>query len=152
MKRFKFELEALLNYKGHLEQMAQREMASAQMALIDCEQRIYDLNADRQTWVTQLDIRVLQGISAGEFQGHQGFIQALEQSIEKEKRNKVALKKRLDEKRDILKQRTIEKKTIARLREKRFQEYVQGMRQEEQKELDEICAVKTAREALNDHA
>ncbi len=152
MKRFEFELESLLNYKGHLEQVAQREMARAQAAFTDCEQRILDLNGERHTWVMHLDTRVLQGITAAEFQGLQGFIQALAQSIETETHNKAALKKRLDEKRNLLTQRTIEKKALTRLREKRFQDYLQEMRREEQKALDEICAVKTAREALNDHA
>ena len=149
MKRFTFKLEALLNYKRHLEQVARREMAVVAEHVNRTEAKIQTLRQNRHGAVDTLDDMVEKGINATEFKRHHGFIAAVERMIMDERRNKAELEKRLNEKRIALRQRTIEKKAIERLKEKQAEAYLKEMLREEQKGLDEISAIKTAREAMD---
>lgn len=146
MKRFKFRLQSLLNYKNHLEQMARQEMAKAVAEVNDCEQQIQDLTQNRQASAHKLEKRVEDGMESGEFKRYHGFLSAMDQMILEEKNRKFGLEKILEEKRSILTKRTIDKRAMERLREKRAEEYIREMLKEEQKELDEVASLKRVRE------
>ncbi|WP_320044018.1 flagellar export protein FliJ [uncultured Desulfobacter sp.] len=151
MKRFQFRLQSLLKYKRHLEQVAKQEMAKAVADVLACEQRITQLQKERISATDQLDVLVEQGIGAGQFNRYRQFITGIDQTIILERNKKTELEKILAEKRDILKQKTIDKKSLERLREKQEREYIHEMLREEQKGLDEIASLKTAREVNNEH-
>lgn len=151
MKKFQFRLQSLLKYKRHLEQVAKQEMAKAVADILTCEQRITGLQKDRISATEQLDSQVEKGMGAGRFNRYREFITALDQSIILERNKKNELEKILDDKREALKQRTIDKKSLERLREKQAREYTHEMIREEQKSLDEIASLKTAREVNNEH-
>ena len=151
MKRFVFKLQSLLNYKKHLEQMAKQEVAAAAAEVNACERQIENLKENRAASVLKLDDLVEKGVEAREFNLYHGFLTAMDRMIIDEQNRKHELEKILDEKRSVLKKRTIDKKAMERLRERRAEEYTRDMIREEQKELDEIAALKTAREITNGH-
>lgn len=150
MKKFKFRLQGLLKYKGHLEQIAKQDMAQAVADVLACEQRITRLQEEKISAADQLETLVEKGMAAGQFNRYRQFITSLDQMIMVERNRKIELEKILEAKRDILKQRTIEKKSLERLKEKQTREYTHEMLKEEQKELDEIASLKTAREVNNE--
>ena len=151
MKKFQFRLQSLLNYKCHLEQIAKQAMAQAVADVLACEQRIAELQEEKISAVEQLDVLVEKGIGAGQFNRHRQFITALDQMITLERSRKTELEKILDQKRQELKKRTIDKKSLERLREKQALEHTHGMLREEQKILDETSSLRTAREVNNEH-
>jgi len=151
MKKFQFKLQSLLKYKRHLEQVAKQEMAKTVADIQTCEQRITGLQKDRISATDQLESQVEKGMGAGQFNRYTEFITALDQSIILERNKKNELEKILGDKREALKQRTIEKKSLERLREKQAREYTHEMIREEQKSLDEMASLKTAREVNNEH-
>ncbi|MCG8549734.1 MAG: flagellar export protein FliJ [Desulfobacterales bacterium] len=152
MKKFQFRLQSLLKYKRHLEQAAKQDMAKAVADVLACEQRITQLQQERISATDQLDILVEKGIGAGQFNRYRQFITAIDQTIILERNKKTELAKILDAKREILKQKTIEKKSLERLREKQEREYAHEMLRDEQKDLDEIASLKTAREVNNEYS
>jgi len=152
MKKFQFRLQSLLKYKRHLEQVAKQEMAKAVADVLACEQRIAQLQQERISATDQLDDLVEKGIGAGQFNRYRQFITAIDQTIILERNKKTKLEKILDAKRKTLKQKTIEKKSLERLRKKQEREYTHEMLREEQKNMDEIASLKTAREVNNEHS
>ncbi|MCG8637770.1 MAG: flagellar export protein FliJ [Desulfobacterales bacterium] len=140
-----------MNYKKHLEQMAKQEVAAAAAEVNACERQIENLKENRAASVLKLDDLVEKGVEAREFNLYHGFLTAMDRMIIDEQNRKHELEKILDEKRSVLKKRTIDKKAMERLRERRAEEYTRDMIREEQKELDEIAALKTAREITNGH-
>lgn len=150
MKKFQFRLQSLLRYKRHLEQVAKQEMARAVADVLACEQRIIQLQNEKSSAADQLDTLVEKGIGAGQFNRYRQFITGTDQTIIFERNRKTELEKILDEKRQTLKQKTIDKKSLERLREKQEREYTHEMLREEQKGLDEIASLKTAREVNNE--
>jgi flagellar FliJ protein len=149
MKRFEFKLQSLLNFRKHLEQMAQQDMARAVMDVTACEKLIDSLQNTHGQWVIRLENLVEDGVGAKEFNQYHAYLGAMTQMITEEKHQETQLNKILQEKLLILKKRTIDKKAMERLREKRSKEYNLDLLAEEQKELDEISSLKTAREISN---
>ncbi len=152
MKRFEFRLESLMTYKAHLEQMARREMADALAEVNRCEHQIQTLEQERRSAVLRLENLVEKGMSAMTFKRHHGFLSALDQMLADEKQSKRVLVKKMEETRTMLNKRTIEKKALERLREKQSKKYTQEILREEQKQVDEIAGIKTAREIINGQA
>lgn len=150
MKRFQFKLQSLLNYKKHLEEMARQEMARAVADVNACQEQIQSLGQTRKDAGKRLERLVEKGIGAAEFKLHNGFLSIVDQMIIEERQRKVRLEKVLDEKRSMLTKRTIDKKAMERLWERRAQEYTQEMLREEQKALDEVAALKTVRERADE--
>jgi len=150
MKRFQFRLQALLNYKKHLEEMARQEMAKAVARVNACEEQIQALAQDRRNAADSLETRVEKGIGSGEFKQYHGFIAAMDQMLVIQKKTKQRLERELAEKRSMLAKRTIDKRAMERLREKRAEEYTQEMLKEEQKVLDEVASLKRVRELADD--
>lgn len=150
MKKFQFRLQSLLKYKRHLEELAKQEIAQTVADILACEHRITGLQSDKISTTEQLESLAEKGMAAGHFNRYKQFITALDQSIVVEHNKKTELEKILDEKRNTLKQRTIDKKSLERLREKQAREYTHEMLQEQQKSLDEIASLKTAREVNNE--
>ncbi|MDD9303604.1 MAG: flagellar export protein FliJ [Desulfobacter sp.] len=149
MKRFEFKLESLLKYKRHLEQMARQEMAKAVSQMNECTHQIQTLKENRETSALRLDHLVEKGVNSREFNLHHGFLSVLDRMIIEEQDRKIRLEKMMEEKRSLLKKRTIDKKAMERLRERRADEYTREIIRQEQKELDEIASLKKAREIIN---
>lgn len=149
MKRFKFRLQPLLNYKIYQEQIARQEMAKAVADVNACRQRINTLEQERVVALEKVDRLVEKGIGAREFSLHQGFIGATERAINDEIARKDALKRKVDEKRRLLKKKTIDKKGLERLQKMQKEAHTAEMIREEQKELDEVASLRTAREVAN---
>jgi flagellar FliJ protein len=150
MKRFEFKLQALLNFRKHLERMAQQDMAKTVMAVDNCETRIDSLQTTHGQSAQRVEQLVEKGINAREFRQHHAYLGAVIGMIAEEKQRKTQLEKVLEKKRLALKKRSIDKKAMERLREKQAKEYNQELLVAEQKELDEISSLKKAREISND--
>ncbi len=151
MKRFEFKLQALLNFRKHLERMAQQDMAKTVMEVTACEKQIDSLQATHGQSALQLEKIVEKGVGAREFKQHHSYLGAVGLMINQEKQHKVQLGKILEKKRLQLKKRSIDKKAMERLRETRAKEYNKELLVAEQKELDEISSLKKAREISNDN-
>ncbi|MCP3941214.1 MAG: flagellar export protein FliJ [Desulfobacteraceae bacterium] len=150
MKRFEFKLQALLNFRKHLERVAQQDMAKTVMELAACEKQIDSLQTTHVQSALRLEKIVEKGVVAEEFAQHQGYLRALVDMTAQEKHRKIQLGKVLGQKRLALKKRTIDKKAMERLRESQAKEYNHKLLAAEQKELDEISSLKKAREIAND--
>jgi flagellar protein FliJ len=145
MKRFAFKLQHLLNYKGYLERLARQDTAKARLDIVDCDKQIAALKQQVIVAAKQMDSKVKDGICAREFKQHQNFLGAVETDMEDEKNRKKNLEKIWEEKQVVLQKRSTEKKSMDHLREKQARVYAEKMLKSEQKELDEISTLKTAR-------
>ncbi|MFH2093652.1 MAG: flagellar export protein FliJ [Pseudomonadota bacterium] len=145
MKKFLFKLQPLLGYRQYLERLAQQQTAKAHMDVKNCEQQIQSLE---QAWDQQADTIetiVKKGVPASEFQQYYHYLVAVETSLVEEKLRKGELEKTLKEKLLELKKKSVDKKAMELYREKMKSRYSQEMIRFEQKELDEISILKTAR-------
>lgn len=146
MKKFQFKLQPLLKYREYQEKLAQQETASAQMDVKKSEEQIENL---KQTYSKQDDtIRKIttDGISASQFQQHYQYLMAVGNSVQEEKIRKAQLKEILKQKLLALKKKSVDKKAMEIYKDRLKDMYTREMIQAEQKELDEITTLKTARD------
>ena len=150
MKRFNFKLQPLLNYREYLERVAKQNTAKAQMDVALCEKQLIELKntRDHQTKIVENELE--QGISAFEFRQYHDYIDAVEIHMEQEKSRKRKLSGILKEKLLELKKKTVDKKAMEFYRERLKTDYIQNILTAEQKEMDEISSLKTARKLSNE--
>ena len=128
----------------------QRRLYNAHRVLQIPDQLLFCGTDEKISATDQIDTLVEKGIGAGQFNRYRQFITGTDQTIILERNKKNELEKILDKKRQALQQKTIDKKSLERLREKQEREYTHEMLREEQKSLDEIASLKTAREVNNE--
>jgi flagellar FliJ protein len=150
MKKFDFRLQPLLKYRKYLERVAQQNTARAYMDVENCDKQISHLTKVYGNSNDRIKEEVVKGISAIEFKRYYKYLDSVESSIAEEKLNKLELKKVLNETLLELKKKSVDKKAMELYREKLRTIYSQEMIKLEQKDLDEISSLKTARKLSND--
>ncbi len=150
MKKFEFKLEPLLNYRKYLERIEQQKTAKAHMDVKNCERQISDLNRTKDKNAQNIEQVVNQGVSAAVFRQYYQYHESVESSIKEEKMRKVRLDSILKEKLLALKKKSIDKKAMELYREKLKDIYTQEIIKNEQKEMDEMSSLKTARAISNE--
>ncbi len=150
MKRFQFSLQGVLNYRTYLEQLAKEDTAKANLAVVQSKEKIKQFSRDLVSSAVQMDDAVSKGISAAELRQYSLHMRGLESDIEDETRNRQKLEKDLAEKRKKLTQKAMEKKIMERLKEKQKEMFIKEALLAEQKQLDEVSSLKTARESIDE--
>lgn len=150
MKRFEFKLQPVLNFRKYQERIAQQQTAKAQMDLKNCEKNIIHLEQAYEQSADQIEKNVMNGIGAFEFRQYHQYLDSVEGTIEDEKKRKIKLKKKLEEKLQVLKRKSVEKKAMELHREKLKTIYNEEFIKIEQKESDEMSSLKTARKLSNE--
>jgi len=151
MKRFNFRLQSVLQYREYLEQLAQQETARAHMKVKNSETRINELRLHHLDTVEELETTARKGINASDFKKYHDYLDALDSDIELEIKKKAGLEKILVEKQENLTKKSVNRKVIEKLKDKKDIEYMDELRKDEQKILDEISSLKKVRE-INDAA
>ncbi len=146
MKKFDFKLQSLLSYRNYLERLAQQRVAKAQMDLLNCENRIRELENRYESGVRGRDKEMSAGVTAQRFHQHCQFLDQVDSAIKNQVAGKGKLKKLLAEKIVALKKHSIDKQVIERLKDRRIKEFQQAYIKNEQLVLDEIASLKKSRE------
>lgn len=150
MKKFEFKLEPVLNYREYLEKVAQQKTAKAHMDVKNCEGNISSLSEIKKGNANQMDSAVSKGISASLFRQYCRYQESVEYAIKQEKMRKIKLEKVLKRKLLELKKKSIDKKAMEVYQDRLKAQYTQELLRSEQKELDEISSLKTARMLSDD--
>ncbi|MFO7748846.1 MAG: flagellar export protein FliJ [Desulfobacteraceae bacterium] len=150
MKRFRFRLEALLKYRHHLEYLAQQETAEAYRDVRQAENEIARLNETFSRTAREIDRAAAKGISAWDFKQFNDYLDGVASDIEEVEKRKRQLAAVLAGKQKLLRERSVARKAIDRLKEKQKQQYMEEFLKEEQKMIDEISSLKKAREVIDE--
>ncbi len=152
MKKFVFKLDPLLKYREYLERIAQQATARAHMDVQACEAQIRQLELTQRAKEDEMTHHVEKGVPASRFRKFHQYLEALEAIKNEEEENKETLKKILKQKLVELKKKSVDKKAMEVYREKMLTRYQHEANQAEQKELDEVSILKTARQAGNEES
>ena len=148
MKKFTFKLAPLMKYRQYQERVAQQKTARAHQDVKESEQAIARLEKTLEDQVQEMDTVAEEGVDASRFQQHYQYMVSVESDIDQaydhKKQLKAILKKRLAE----LKQKSVEKRAMELYHDRLKSEYIREMGLAEQKELDEIVMLKTARKRI----
>lgn len=139
MKKFRFQLETLLKVTKMNKERAQVELAKATSALEAAREHLQELLAQMAQGHRDYDELTSKGtITVGTLMTYNSFFNWKRQQIEEQQQHimecQAARQRRMKELVEIMNKL----KSIEQLKEKRLQQYMAELLQEEQKMLDEI--------------
>lgn len=141
MKKFKFKLKALLSYREHIEKMAKEEVAKVQVEINKCVQTIRECEDGHRLNALKFEKRMLEGISAEDHSAYSDYLRGLEIKIASEKELNEALKAVLRKKQEELAKKSVSRKVIEQLKEKRKAEYYDYLDKQDMKDADEMVLI-----------
>ncbi len=141
MKKFQFKLKALLSYREHIEKMAKEEVAKVQVEINKCLESIRDCESMHHLGALEFEQKMIEGISSGDHSAYSSYLKGLELKIVSENELLEKLKIVLKRKQEELTKKSISKKVIEKLKEKRKTEYYDYIDKQSMKEADEMVLI-----------
>ena len=138
MKKFQFTLKALLTFREHIEQVAMQELAKAQADVNHVADLIKELETSMVAVRDELEEKSVQGITALDMGMYLDYLQGIEQRIFEANMVLERLIVIMAQKREALAVKSVEKKIISNLKDKRKKEYIDSALKLAQKESDEM--------------
>ena len=138
MKKFNFSLKALLSYREHMEQIAMQDLAKAQADVNQVMTLIDELNEEFSKTRDELQAESEKGISSVSMGMYLDYLNGLEQRIYEARDALARLRIIADRRRAILHEKSVEKKIITNLKDKRKKDYVDEALKAAQNESDEM--------------
>ena len=146
MKRFRYRLEPLLKYRDHMERMAQLETAKASSAVSECGHTIDMLNVDYHRHASELEKKMSSGVDAEHYLVYRSYLNGMEAAIDGQKKRYEQLQCALLKQQAVLKERSIAKKVLSNLKDRKKKRYYENMLKADQKETDDVIIVREARD------
>lgn len=147
MKKFNFKLQPVLKYREHLENIAKQEYVQSFMDVKAAQEQIKKMEESYQIMSDSIETAAQKGISAQLFRQYNDYLNSLENDIELKRKEHEQLQRVLAVKQQALTKKSVDKKVLERLREKKRDMYVEEFIAEDQKRADDMTSLKTAREA-----
>lgn len=143
MRRFRFRLETVLEYRETLERLREQEFLTAQGQLQALELRIAALRADyRATLVARPGCLPGEHFDAPGIQDRERYLAAALEHITRLERSADAARVVLEEKRVALVQARQAREAVSRLREQELQAHTAEALKQEQETLDEMATIR----------
>lgn len=133
-KSFKFSLEKLLEIRKDKEEEGKRLFTKSQREMEEMKSNLYELNSNYEKY---------SGINKGETLAYQkikkNYLYALNKGIEQAEKDLEKKEREVDYRREQLKLKQIERKTVDILKEKKYTEYINEKNRIEQLANDEFA-------------
>ena len=138
MKPFSFRLDKILNYRTYLRKKAQIELFNARNECLKREKEVMSLVEKKNEISKQCSERESKGMSVPDYNTYQAYLKRIRKDIEKAYIKLNQEKEEVIAKEIVLKQASINKKTLEVLKQLKHNKYMEYLVREEQKILDEI--------------
>jgi flagellar FliJ protein len=135
--RFVFKLQALLNWKRNLEELAQMRLAEKIKDLKTQEEEIQNLRNQRTAYAKEINEKSLRGLKAGEYLTYQHYFEeSYSDLILKEEKKRLTIQE-IEKEREKLNSFTKQRKILEKLKEKRLKKFIDQAEKEDQIRNDE---------------
>lgn len=141
MSVFKYRMQNILNIKNKLEEQAKNEFAQANLRVAAEEERLMELKEKKKLLENEVK-KLLETVplNVQEILLNKSGILKKEEEIQAQQRALTRAKELLEEKRQMLMEVRMERKTHEILKENAFAEFVKEERAAESKEIDQLTS------------
>lgn len=140
MAKFKYRMQSILDIKEKLETQAKQEFAAAKAALDTELEKLQQLK-DRKQYYENRAQELLSGtLQVQEIQDNKNAILKMDEYIEVQKVQVKRAEKKLEIARQNLADLMQERKMHEKLREHAFEEFVEDIKKQENKDVDELTS------------
>jgi flagellar FliJ protein len=147
MKKFRFSLETVLDYKQQVLESLQIEHAAIQAKVRAQEERLRGLEEQHWELDAEFSQRKLEGIAILDAMKYEQYLRATERAIEEAEAVLEDLREQEEAKRSEVVEAKKETSSIEKLRERKLDGYNKALRKSEEAMIDELVSTKRVMEA-----
>ena len=148
MKKFRFSLETVLDYKQQVLD-ALRVEHGAILAQVRAQEDVVDgLETDHREVDSEFSQRKLEGITIVDALSYEQYLRALERQIQTERRKLEILRRKEEQKREQVVEARKETATLEKLREHKLDDYHKAEQKEEEQRIEEFVSTARAMAAM----
>ncbi|MDX9786404.1 MAG: flagellar export protein FliJ [Desulfobacterales bacterium] len=147
MKKFKFKLDPLLRYRAFQERQQKMAVAAAHAAVVDCETRIRSMIQEMRKTKITFDVRLTTGMNAEQIRWFDHYLNALAAQRVSEEARRETLVTELIHQQQKLSEKTVLKKVVENLKERKKEAYYHQAYRTEQQMLDDLVILRSSRGA-----
>ena len=147
MKKFRFSLETVLDYKQQVLSSLQTEHGAILAQIREQEELIEDLEAAYRHMDHEFGRMKLEGINILDAMKYEQYLRAMERQIEEAYRRLEELRRQAEKKRAEVVEAKKETSSIEKLREKKLENYNKAIQKSEEAMIDEFVTTKRIMEA-----
>ena len=147
MKKFRFSLETVLEYKQQVLDYLQAEHGAILAQVRQQEELIEELEAEYRHMSGEFNRRKLEGLSILDAIKYEQVLRAMEREIEEARERLRELQKQAEKKREQVVEAKKETSSIEKLREKKLENYNKTVQKGEEALIDEFVTTKRIMEA-----
>ena len=147
MKKFRFSLETVLDYKQQALDALRAEHGAILAKVRRQEELIEELEAAYRHLAQEFNRRKLEGISILDAMKYEQYLRSSERQLEEAYQHLAKLQKQEEAKRDEVVEAKKETSSIEKLREKKLEGYNKAVQKSEEAMIDEFVMTRRAMEA-----
>jgi len=136
MKPFRFRLDKILDYRKHLNKIAQIDLFNARNECIKREKEVKRLSEKRKEIVKSCSDEALKGIDVPRYKIYQAYLYKIMHDLESAHTRLNQEKENVITQKAILINESIKKKTLETLKDMQHKKYMELSEREDQKTLD----------------
>ena len=142
MKKFRFSLETVLDYKQQVLDSLQAEHGAILARVKRQEELIERMEADYRALAGEFNQRKAEGISILDAMKYEQYLRSSERELEEAYSHLAKLQKQEEEKRSEVVDAKKETSSIEKLREKKLDSYNKAVQKSEESMIDELVSTK----------
>lgn len=135
---FRFDLQQVLDFRRHNEERKELELAQVRRVLQQEEDRLAFFSDRRDRYQRELIDRQKKGVSPAEVAIYTSYMRFVKEKIEWQMEAVETAKKQVEKKKEEVLAARRDRKTLDRLRSRRYQAFLADSKREEMKNLDEV--------------
>ena len=139
MKKYRFNLEPVLNHRRLIEETLQKDLSILKISLIDENEKLLTYEESRVKLLGELQQIQKEGTTTSDILLYLPFIEQVSKDIERQKKKVLELEKKVEQNLKDLLEATKNKKALQKLKEKAFKTYNQKLIKNEQEFLNEVA-------------
>jgi len=147
MKKFRFSLETVLDYKQQVLSSLQTEHGAILAQVREQERCVEELESEYRRLDGEFAQRKLEGISILDAMKYEQYLRAMERQIQQALERLAQLKKQEEAKRAEVVAAKQDTSSIEKLREKKLDSYNKALQKNEEAMIDELVSTKRVMEA-----
>ncbi|MCL2539343.1 MAG: flagellar export protein FliJ [Oscillospiraceae bacterium] len=140
MKKFRFSLASVLDYKEIVLEEKKRELAEAIKATIRKEKEIAMLEAERASVVAEFNVKKREGMTIIDAHSYEVHIRTLQKNIDRQKEELKRLREEEEKKKAEVVFARQEVLSLEKLKEQRVEEYNKAVMKSEELMIDEMVS------------
>ena len=148
MKKFRFSLETVLEYKNQALDALRAEHGAILAQVRAQEAVIEGLETEHREADEDFTRRKLEGINILDALNYEQYLRSLEREIQEEQRKLDALRRQEEKKREQVVEAKKETSTIEKLREHKLEDYRKAEQKDQEQQIEEFVATTRAMAAV----